>query len=138
MTSFTVARDIAAPPARVWAVLTDTATLTSPAFGITELTGDMRAKGRLRLRSEVDPKRQFSLRVTGFEPERRMVWTGGMPFGLFKGERVFTLTPQDGGCRFTMTETFTGLMSGLITKHMPDLQPSFDKFGDALKRKAET
>jgi hypothetical protein len=66
-----------------------------------------------------------------------MVWTGGMPLGLFRGVRTYTLTPKDGGVEFSMTEVFSGLMSPLIAGSIPDLQPSFDEFAAALKRRAE-
>ena len=68
----------------------------------------------------------------------KMVWRGGMPLGLFTGTRTFTLTPNDTGTTFHMQEVFTGLMSGMITKSMPDLTPSFTKFAQTLKATAET
>jgi transposase len=33
-------------------------------------------------------ERWRSIKVTEFEPARRMTWTGGMPLGLFKGVRM--------------------------------------------------
>jgi hypothetical protein len=76
--------------------------------------------------------------VTAFDAPRRMVWTGGMPLGLFKGERVFTLTPGlSDGVEFSMREEYTGLMAGLIGRSIPDLQPAFDEFASDLKKAAE-
>ena len=67
-----------------------------------------------------------------------MVWTGGMPLGLFKGERTYTLEPKsDGSVAVTTSEVFSGLISPLITRSMPDLQPSFDEFVGALKKRSE-
>jgi hypothetical protein len=67
-----------------------------------------------------------------------MVWSGGMPLGLFTGTRTFELRPASGGAvEFTMTETYTGLMAPLITKSIPDLQPAFDEFAACLKARAE-
>jgi hypothetical protein len=66
------------------------------------------------------------------------VWSGGMPLGLFKGERTFTLTPTRGGdVEFSMSEVFSGPLAGLIGKSIPDLQPAFDEFAASLKRRAE-
>jgi len=66
------------------------------------------------------------------------VWRGGLPLGLFVGERVFTLTPGSGGAvEFSMRETFTGLLAPLIGRTLPDMQPAFEQFADALKREAE-
>jgi hypothetical protein len=67
-----------------------------------------------------------------------MVWTGGMPFGLFTGTRSFTLTPgSNGEVAFAMREAFSGLLAPLITRSIPDLQPSFDTFAADLRRRAE-
>lgn len=60
-----------------------------------------------------------------------------MPLGLFTGERQFNLTPTGDGTEFHMREEFTGLMSGLITKSIPDLQPSFEKFATGLQKLTE-
>ena len=137
MTSFKVTREIDASPAAIWAVLEDPDALGDGAFGILSITGKIQSEGRIKLISEVDPTRAFPLRVTQFDKARQMAWTGGMPFGLFKGERIFRLTPNGKSTAFSMEETFTGPLLKLIMKSMPDLQPSFEKFGDALKERAE-
>jgi hypothetical protein len=61
-----------------------------------------------------------------------MRWEGGLPLGLFRGVRTFSLTPHDGGTRFEMSETFSGLMAPLIVKSIPDLTPSFERFAAGL------
>jgi hypothetical protein len=67
-----------------------------------------------------------------------MVWSGGMPLGLFRGVRTYSLTPgADGTTRFHVREEYTGPMLPLIWRSMPDLQPSFDEFAAGLKRRAE-
>lgn len=60
-----------------------------------------------------------------------------MPLGLFKGERTYRLDERDGGTEFSMTEQFGGLLSGLITRAIPDLTDSFNLFADSLKSAAE-
>jgi hypothetical protein len=76
--------------------------------------------------------------VTEFEPGRRMVWSGGMPLGLFKGVRTFTISPQsDGVTTFTVREEYTGPLLPLIWRSMPDLEPSFRQFASGLKSRAE-
>ena len=87
--------------------------------------------------SELDPKRVHKVKVTEFEPARRMAWTGGMPLGLFKGVRTFTLSPDGTGTHFKMREEFTGPMLPLIWKSLPDLGPAFEQFARGLKAKAE-
>jgi hypothetical protein len=67
-----------------------------------------------------------------------MVWTGGMPLGLFKGVRAFTQTPRgDGMVEFRMSEVFHGLLSPLVERSIPNLQPAFDEFAATLKKRAE-
>jgi hypothetical protein len=67
-----------------------------------------------------------------------MRWSGGMPLGLFKGERTFTLRPrEDGETEFVLREEYSGPMLGLIWRSMPDLGPSFQKFAQGLKQRAE-
>jgi hypothetical protein len=63
-----------------------------------------------------------------------MVWSGGMPLGLFKGQRVFELRPAAvGGVEFSMREDYSGWFAPLITRSIPDLQPAFNEFAACLK-----
>lgn len=135
--SYTAQRSIAAPLPTVWQVLTDRHALIAGDFGITQLDGDLALDGKLVLRAAIAPKQAFKLKVTVFDPDRRMVWTGGMPFGLFTGKRTFALAPAGEGTHFTVEEVFSGPLAGLIGRSMPDLQPSFEQFSDVLKQSAE-
>jgi hypothetical protein len=137
MKSFHVSRHIPAPPERVWAVLTNPSKLASGALGITRLEGDIALGRSLKLWTEATGARAFGLKVTTMEAPRTMVWEGGMPLGLFRGVRTFTLSPKDGGVQFEMTEAFSGLMAGLITRSIPDLTPSFERFANGLSSLAQ-
>jgi hypothetical protein len=78
------------------------------------------------------------VKVTEFAPPRRMTWTGGMPLGLFRGVRTFRLEPQGADATvFTMREEYTGPLLPLIWRTMPDLQPSFTRFAEGLKARAQ-
>jgi hypothetical protein len=87
--------------------------------------------------SAVSPGRTFVLKVTTVEPPSRLVWSGGMPLGLFTGTRTFLIESAGTGCRFSMSEVYTGPMSGLIFKSIPDLTDSFTQFADGLKTASE-
>jgi hypothetical protein len=137
MHEFAVERIINAPPERIWKVLVDARALASGAFGIIRLEGRIALGEQLKLWSVVSPKRAFPLKVTGFDTNRSMVWSGGMPFGLFTGTRTFTLTPDGQGTRFAMREVYTGAMTGLIWSSIPDLTPSFEQFAVALAASVE-
>jgi hypothetical protein len=137
MKVFEVRRTIAASPEAVWARLTDAQSLVTGGLGMRSLEGSISPGASLKVTSEANPGRAFALRVSEFTPGQRMVWEGGMPLGLFKGTRTFTLTRVAGGTDFQMREEFTGLLAPLIGKSIPDLQPSFEQFADGLRRLVE-
>jgi hypothetical protein len=81
----------------------------------------------------------FPVKVTAFEPGRKMVLTGGMPLGLFKSERTHTLTAnKDGNITFKTEEIFSGLLLPIFEKNIPDLTENFNNFATALKNRAES
>ena len=52
-----------------------------------------------------------------------------MPLGLFTGKRTYSIKMiNENVAGFSMNEEFTGLMGPLITRSIPDFQPSFDEF----------
>ena len=132
MPHYETTRTIAATPEEIWPILTDAARLQDGSFSILKIEGQIKDGETIRLWSEADPNRAFPILVSDVAPPNRMVWSNGMPFGLFKGARVFSLTPEGGSTVFRMREDYTGLLSGLMFKMIPDLQPTFEKFGDAL------
>ena len=138
MRSYDAAADIKASPDTIWEILVDAPGYTSWDSGVERVEGRIAAGEKIKVYSKVNPGRAFPVKVTEFTPGRRMIWSGGMPLGLFKGVRTFTLSPQgDGTTRFTMREEYTGPMLPLIWPSIPDLQPSFDKFAAGLKTRAE-
>lgn len=134
---FEVERKINASPEKVWAILTDATRLASGPFGILRMEGTVTEGKQIKLWSEVSPKRAFPLVVKDMQKPSRMTWVGGMPLGAFTGTRTFTLVPEATSVRFHMREDYSGWLSGLIGKSIPDLNPSFAKFADALKSAAE-
>jgi hypothetical protein len=128
---------INADPQTIWTALTDADSYPKWDSGVVNMEGRIAPGEKLKVVSEANPKRAFIVRVTEFIPGERMTWSGGMPLGLFKGVRTFTLQPEAAGTRFHVREEYTGPMLPLIWKSMPDLQPSFDKFASGLKRKTE-
>jgi hypothetical protein len=128
---------IKAPAERVWRVLTDAPRMTDWDSGIQHIEGRIAPGETLRVVSSASPDRTFPVVVTDWEEARRMVWTGGMPLGLFRGVRTFTLTPSAEGTAFTMREAYGGLLRPLIARSMPDLSPSFEQFARGLKQRSE-
>jgi len=65
--------------------------------------------------------------------------SGGMPLGLFKGKRMFTLSPQGNGTtKFNMREEYTGPLLPMLWRSIPDLGPSFNQFANGLKQRVES
>jgi len=90
------------------------------------------------IRSKAAPGRAFPVKVSAFEPPFRLRFSGGMPLGLFRGVRTYTLSSQDGGgTAFQMREEYAGALLGLIWRSMPDLGPSFAQFAAGLKHRVE-
>ena len=137
MTDYRVSRTIAAPAATVWAILADGPSYPSWNPAVVRLDGDIEAGSTIELVSVVNPKRTFRLTVAAMDPPRSMVWADGMPLGLFRGERTFSLDEADGATTFTMSERYAGPLAPLITRAIPDLTESFEMFADGLKAEAE-
>ena len=138
MKSFEASAQIEASPDTIWAILTDAPNYATWDSGVVRVDGRIAPGERITVVSEVNPGRTFPVEVVEFSPGRRMVWSGGMPLGLFKGVRTFTLAPQgDAATQFTMREEYSGLLAPLIVRSIPDLNPSFTRFANGLKRRAE-
>jgi uncharacterized protein YndB with AHSA1/START domain len=136
--SYSVKRTIDASPERIWSLLCDPGSYPSWNPAVVSLEGRIAVGETVKLISAVNPTRTFSLTVTEVEPERRMVWSDGMPLSLFRGVRTFSLRPQgDGQNEFAMEEIYSGPLAALITRAIPDMTESFAQFADGLKRASE-
>jgi hypothetical protein len=132
-----VSRTIQAPAETVWGLLTDLSTYRDWNPAVVSIEGQVAVGNTIKLVSIVNPKRTFTLTVTALDPPHEMVWSDGMPFGLFKGARTYRLQSKGTSTEFSMTEEFTGLLAGLITKSIPDMTDSFNQFADGLTSAAE-
>lgn len=138
MKSFASSIVIRGTPGAVWQVLTDAPAYPSWNTTVTRVDGTIAPGGKVTVHAKAAPGRAFPVKVAAWDAPRRMVWSGGMPLGLFKGERVFELRPKsEGSVEFSMREDYTGLLAALITKSIPDLQPAFDEFAACLKARVE-
>ncbi len=152
MRYFEATSTIEAPADKVWAVLQNAQAWPSWDSGVDEVKGTIAPGAKITIRPKAAPgtgggpggqgggnNRAFPVKVTTLEPSRKLVFTGGMPLGLFKGVRTYTLsTNADGATVFTMREEYTGPLLAMIWKSMPDLGPSFVQFAEGLKKEAES
>ena len=138
MKAFEAGAEINASPERIWAILIDGARYPDWDSGVLSVEGRVAPGETITVVSAANPGRTFPVKVTEFNPNRSMTWTGGMPLGLFKGVRTFTLTSVgDGITRFNLREEYSGPLLSMMWRSMPDLGPSFTQFANGLKRNAE-
>jgi hypothetical protein len=129
---------IRATPEAIWPILTDAAGYATWENGVARVDGRIAPGETIRVVSEANPDRTFPVTISAFDPPRSMTRSGGMPLGLFRGVRTFSLTPQgDGTTRFDVREEYSGPLLGMMWRSMPDLGPSFSAFAQGLKRRAE-
>jgi uncharacterized protein YndB with AHSA1/START domain len=128
---------IAAPVERIWFLLTDTPGYPAWNTTVDKVDGTLALGHKLKVFPKLTPGKGFGVKVKELVPNQRMVWAGGFP-PMFKGVRTYTLVPVSGGIQFTMREELSGLMAPLVAKSLPDMQPAFDEFAAALKRRAES
>ena len=128
-----VGTTIFADPAIVWALLTHASDIPRWNSTITSLKGAIQEGETIELKSILDAKRTFKLKVKEFVPEKRLVWGDAM------GTRVYTLTRGDGNStHVSMTEKIGGPLFPLFAGAIPSFDESFERFAADLKREAET
>jgi hypothetical protein len=131
--------EIEAHPDVIWSILTDAPGYPTWDSGVIGVEGRIALGETIKVHSSANPGRTFPVKVAEFSPGQRMVWSGGMPLGLFKGVRTYTLSPGAGGVtKFTMREEYTGPLLPMVWRSIPDLDPSFQQFASGLKARAES
>ncbi len=106
--------EIDAPPADVWAVLTDFDAYREWNPLVTEASGRAEAGERIEIRVEPTGARPatMSATVTVADPERKLEWVGRLRVpGLFTGRHTLELKRlADGRTRFVNRERTSGLL----------------------------
>ncbi|RAX16758.1 hypothetical protein DC347_10745 [Pseudarthrobacter sp. AG30] len=120
----------------VWEILTDAGNYTVWESGITDIDGEVRNGSTIRVRTTSSGERRYRLRVEQI-PGEVMTWTGGLPLGLYKNVRTFTLSTEAAMTHLRVTEEHTGPLAGLLAKPVPNAQQSFTKYVQAVKARAE-
>ncbi|MDX1415074.1 MAG: SRPBCC domain-containing protein [Candidatus Promineifilaceae bacterium] len=137
MKTYEAAITISSSPKTVWSILSDPSSYPDWDAAMDHVEGKLALGETVKFYTKLSD-RAFPVKVTLFEPNRKMVLTGGMPFGLFKSERTHTLTPsEDGHTAFHTKEIFSGILLPLFGRNLPDLTENFESFAAALKKQAE-
>lgn len=137
MKFFSASTQINASPETLWNILTDASNFPKWDTHMIRIEGRIAAGEKIAAYTTLSPDRAFTVTVTEFEPHKRMVWSGGLPLGLFKSARTFEITPNGSGVTFTTKETFSGLLLPIFGRTLPDLNPIFAEFCAGLKAYAE-
>jgi hypothetical protein len=142
MTSVRTSLTIAAPPDRVWAVLTDFAAYPQWNSVISRVRADVRAGGRIKFRIKIErsPTLAFDALILRCEPGRELAWRGGAPLvpALAWGEHWFRIAPAGEGSELTHGEEFGGLLALMIRGPMhARVTRTYEGFNRALKARAE-
>ena len=125
--------NIQSKPTVVWALLTGASDYPKWNSTVVSIEGEIKQGKTIKLKSTLDPKRIFKLKVKEFEPEKRLAWGDG------QGTRVYTITDNGNETlTFEMTEKIGGLMFPLYAKYIPPFDESFEQFATDLKKAAET
>jgi hypothetical protein len=137
MKQFEASITIDAEPRKVWEVLLATGAWPEWDPSCDRIEGTVALGAKIKAYSKLSPGRAFPVRVSELVPEARMVWSGGMPLGLFKGVRSFVLTSEAGRTHFALQEVFSGPMLALIGGSIPDMSEAFRQFAAGLKARVE-
>lgn len=137
MKSYTAAETIQATPEKIWEILTDAGGYSDWDNGITDVEGSIAPDAHITVHTSNDPT-SHDVTVTDLSPERRMVWTEGMPMGLFSEVRTFRLLSEvNGTTRLSISEEVSGPLTMLRRKSLTDIQGRIDRFASGLKEAAE-
>ena len=134
--------EIAAPPERVWAVLTDFPHYPDWNPFIRSIAGEPRQGARLRVDIQLPGGKamKFQPTIVRLREHRELRWLGRVVIpGIFDGEHSFVLdvTPR-GSIIFTQGELFRGVMVKLSPKSLFDkTRRGFEEMNDALKARVE-
>lgn len=144
MKTVTAVIEIDAPPAKVWAVLTDLSRYPEWNPHIRAGRGQVVAGNRLTLRMYPPSGRAVTIRplVLAAVPGAQWRLRGGLP-GIagrliFTGEHSFTLTAVGGGTRLVQRETFRGALVPFIGTALSAARHSFQEHNEALKKRVES
>ncbi|MGB3440930.1 MAG: SRPBCC domain-containing protein [Actinophytocola sp.] len=133
--------EIDAPPAAVWAVLTDFAAYPKWNPFITEASGTLAVGEILSVHMVPGGDRKpetFTPEVRSVREHTELVWLGALRWSwLFSAEHRFTLSEVGGATRFVQSEVFLGILVPLLRTTIDQTERDFRTMNAALKERVE-
>ncbi|MBP9082498.1 MAG: SRPBCC domain-containing protein [Bacteroidia bacterium] len=127
-----VSIDIKADRSIIWALLTNANDFPRWNSTVISIDGLIAPGEKIKLKSTLDPKREFKLKIKEFDLENRLVWGDAM------GNRVYTLKSIGNTLtNFTMVEKIGGPLFPLFAKTIPSFDKAFEQYATDLKNEAE-
>src|SRR5208337_3635527 len=109
---------IRAPIKIIWSLLTDAANYPQWNSIVEKIDGRIAAGERFFLHPKGAPTLAMPVRVAEFAPPHKMVWSGGVPFGVLRASLSFVLTSAaNDHIRFAMEADYAGFL-GVRSKVM--------------------
>lgn len=125
--------EIKSDPSIIWTLLTNASDFPRWNSTVISIQGNIAPGGKIKLKSTLDPKRTFKLKVKEFNPEKKLAWGDAM------GNRIYTINKSaNGAILFSMTEKIGGPLFPLFARMIPSFDKSFEQFASDLKKEAET
>lgn len=141
MKTITTSIRIEAPAGTIWTALTDTASYPEWNPFVSRLDGALEVGARLTVRISPPGGKSmtFRPRVTAAVVDRELTWLGSLGIrGLFDGEHSFVIEPlEDGGCLFTHSERFSGILIPLFANSLGATEEGFQLMNRAIRDRAE-
>ena len=135
---FEASTTINTSPETVWKLITDAKKHLEWNPTLDRVEGSIGLGEKVTFYLKRNPSRGFPTTTTEMIPNRKMVAGDGMPLGLFKGVRTYTLTPKgDNQTEFHLKEEFSGLLLPLFKRGIPDMSDEFKEIVAGLKAHAE-
>ncbi len=132
--------EIEAPPAAVWAVLTDFAAYPEWNPFITEASGTLAVGEVLTLHMVPGTGRPhtFTPVVRAMRENSELVWFGALRWAwLFSAEHRFGLSEVGDTTRFTQSEVYRGVLVPLLRTTIDQTERDLRAFNVALKERVE-
>ena len=136
MESFEAETVVLAGSDTVWDIITDGGNYPVWDSGIVDIRGDVRHGETIQIRTPDGGKRTFRLRVRQV-PGQVMTWSGGLPLGLLRVKRTFTLTEHAGLTLLAIKLTASGPLRGLVRRALPGITAALAQYVSAVKFRAE-